>query len=110
MIRSLLICLLIIPTSALAKNICPENKLIEPDMFVPESHYNKANAVKAVDFLSEVVKEGKPSGEWINIPNALKMIDGYTRKKQCIDSGNLSPTSWKCSEFCLFMEGSFAFD
>ena len=105
-----IISLLLVPSLSFAQNICPINTKIADDMYVPESHYNKENAASSIDLLTGVIKEDKSAGEWGNVPNALKTINGYIRKKECIDSGDLSPTSWKCSEFCLFMESSFVYD
>ena len=94
---------------AIAKDICPTNTDIPDDMRLPESHYSKENASTAVDFLSGVVKQDKSSGEWVSVPNALKTIDGYIRKKECIEHGT-AVGGWKCSEFCSFMKSSFIYD
>ncbi|MCV6627347.1 MAG: hypothetical protein OIF38_14705 [Cellvibrionaceae bacterium] len=92
-----------------AKDICPTNTDIPDDMRLPESHYSKENASIAIDFLSGVVKKDKSPGEWVNVPNALKTIDGYIRKKECIEHGK-TIGGWKCSEFCSFMKSSFVYD
>ena len=102
--------LLLLPYISNAKNICPVNSDIPDDMRLEESHYSKKNAEISVNFLNGIIKENKSTGEWIDVPNALKTIDGYIRRKQCLESGNLSPTSYKCSEFCLFMKSSFRYD
>ena len=94
---------------ASAKNICPVNTKIPEDVRLTEAHYSKKNASKAIDFLNGVVKQDKSAGEWINVPNALKTIDGYIRKRECIEHGD-AIGGWKCSEFCSFMESSFVYD
>lgn len=105
----LLIILVLFSSLAGAKDLCPTNKKIPEDMRLPESHYNKKNASEAIEFLSGIVNLDKSAGEWVNVPNALKTIDGYIRKQECIKSGG-AVGSWKCSEFCLFMESSFIYD
>ena len=110
MIKNLLILLLLVPSLSFAKNICPVNTKFADDMYIPESHYNQKNAANSIDILNGLIKENKSAGEWVNVPNALNTIAGYIRKKECIDSGDLSPQSWKCFEFCLFMESSVAID
>lgn len=107
--RIFLISLILMSPLLSAKDICPKNTDIPDDMWLPESHYSKENASTSIDFLNGVVKLDKPAGEWINIPNALKTIDGYIRKKECL-SNSEHPKGWKCSEFCLFMESSFIYD
>lgn len=101
--------LIFISSMVSAKDICPTNTEIPDDMRLSESHYSKQNASKSIDFLNGVIKKDMSAGEWINVPNALKTIDGYIRKKECLASSEL-PKGWKCLEFCLFMESSFVYD
>ncbi|MDP0590084.1 MAG: hypothetical protein QS748_13225 [Candidatus Endonucleobacter bathymodioli] len=96
-------------TLANAKNICPISTDIPEYIRSAESFYNKENAESAIEFLSTIVKHNISSGGWVEVPNALKTIDGFIQKKQCLNS-NGYPDSQDCFSFCKFLELSYPHD
>ena len=101
---SILILFFVCSFSVVAKDLCPTNENIEPDMRIPESHYSKKNAEQAIKKLHGIVSENDKVYEWMTVPNSIKTIEGYILKKDAHKS------KLKLSEFCVFMESSFWYD
>ena len=99
------ICILMTSFSANAKNICPANEKIEPDMRIPESHFTKKNAKAALNKINGIVEGTDEVYEWFTIPNMQRVIEGYILKRDAENAMEAS-AEFKKSQFCTFMESS----
>ncbi|MBA6385172.1 hypothetical protein H4J45_18135 [Colwellia sp. BRX10-6] len=97
---SIIVIILLIPFSSMAKDLCPTNENIEPDMRIPESHYTQKNAELALNKLQGIISKSDNVYEWMTVPNSMKIIEGYILKKDA------NKSKFNLSQFCTFMKSS----
>lgn len=106
----LTILMIIIPAQATADPICPVNEAIEEDMRIPESYFNQDNAEDALARLEAIIRDGARTKNWTEIPNALKIIEGFILRRNAMEATG-SLIDYHESQFCSFMsESAWWFD
>lgn len=100
---SLPIVLTLLANTAWTDNLCPVNEDVEPDMRMSESYFTKARAEEASKKIQGVVAGTDKVYEWITVPNALKIIEGYVLRRDALNNQG-TMREYHVSQFCLFME------
>ncbi len=85
-----------------AEPMCPVNENIAEDMRIPEVEFNKENAEAALARLAAVVRGERKPHDWTEVPNALKIIEGYILRKYALEEMSAAHEFHR-EQFCLFM-------
>ena len=100
-IRTLTFALLATLSSANATEIlCPINEKIEPEFRVMENQLTEKSALRAMEYLQSVVQGKEHPGEWLTLPNNLKLVEGYVLRREALSSGSKSDIS----NFCFWLD------
>jgi hypothetical protein len=95
--------LMIFSAPVAAKDLCPINEDIEPDMRMTESHFTKENAEAAANKIKGIISGVDKKYEWFTVPNNLKVIEGFILKRDAINAkGEMQP--YHKEQFCEFMK------
>ena len=87
-------------TAHATENLCPINEQIEPEFRVLEHQLNEESALRAMDYLQLVVQGKEHPGEWLTLPNNLKLIEGYVLRREALKT----KSERDISDFCLWLE------
>ena len=101
-VKILIAPLFLISFSAFSENLCPVNENVEPDMRISEAYFSKTHADAALKKLQGIVDARDKKYEWITVPNALKVIEGYVLRRDALENKD-SVSGYHKSAFCDFM-------
>lgn len=98
-IRLNIFSVLLVVSCVHANELCPQHKNAHGEISIPESFFTKENVEKSINFLNGVVLEDKPAGEWLEVPNAQKVVKGYILRREALKHDHIVTIS----AFCDFM-------